>query len=62
VAGIREVAEWLGDTPAVTRRSYVDPGVLIRYESDGDLPTIPKVVATLPVATEAEIAVAALLG
>jgi DNA topoisomerase IB len=62
VAGIREVAEWLGDTPTVTRRSYVDPGVLIRYESDGELPTISRVPAALPVAAEVEMAVAALLG
>ena len=62
MAGVREVAEWPGDTPTVTRRSYIDPGVLIRYESDGEPPTIPKVAAILPVAAEAEIAVAALLG
>ena len=24
-AGVREVAAWLGDTPSVTRSSYIDP-------------------------------------
>jgi DNA topoisomerase IB len=59
--GIRGVADWLGDTPVVTRRSYVDPRVIDRYESDGELPFIPRLPAVLPVGTEAEAAVAALL-
>jgi hypothetical protein len=45
----------------VTRRSYVDPRVIDRYESDGELPFIPRLPAVLPVGTEAEAAVAALL-
>ncbi len=59
--GIRGVAEWLGDTPTVTRSSYVDPRVIARYESDGELPGIPRLPAALPAAVEAEAAVAALL-
>jgi DNA topoisomerase I len=62
VAGIREVADKLGDTPAVARRSYIDPRVISRYESDGGLPAIPRLPAVLPVAADAEAAVAALLG
>jgi DNA topoisomerase I len=60
-ASIRGVANWLGDTPAVARKSYIDPRLISRYESDGQLPTIPVLPAVLPAATEAEIAVAALL-
>jgi DNA topoisomerase I len=60
-AGIRGVAEWLGDTPAVARKSYIDPRLITRYESDGRLPTIPALPAVLPAAAEAESAVAALL-
>jgi DNA topoisomerase IB len=41
VAGVREVAGWLGDTPAVARKSYIDPQLIARYESVGELPTIP---------------------
>jgi DNA topoisomerase-1 len=61
VAGVRAVAEWLGDTPTVTRSSYIDPRVISRYESDGQLPTIPRLAAVLPVAHEAEVAVAEML-
>ena len=60
-AGVREVAGWLGDTPSVTRASYIDPRLISRYESDGQLPAIPVLPAVLPAAAEAEIAVAALL-
>jgi DNA topoisomerase I len=60
-AGVRGVAEWLGDTPAVARSSYIDPRVISRYSSDGQLATIPSVPAVLPAAAEAEAAVAALL-
>jgi DNA topoisomerase IB len=60
-AGIRGVANWLGDTPAVARNSYIDPRLISRYESDGRLPTIPALPAVLPVDAEAEIAIAALL-
>ena len=61
IAGVRGVAEWLGDTPTVARSSYIDPRVIIRYESDGQLTAIPRLPAVLPTAAEAEIAVAALL-
>jgi len=61
-AAVRGVADWLGDTPAVARGSYIDPRVIDRYSSDGQLATIPRLPAVLPAATEAEIAVAALLG
>jgi DNA topoisomerase IB len=61
IAGVRGVAEWLGDTPTVARSSYIDPRVIIRYESDGQLAAIPRLPAVLPAAAEAEIAVAALL-
>ncbi len=60
-AGLRGVAEWLGDTPAVARKSYIDPRLISRYEADGRLPTIPVLPAVLPAAAEAEIALAALL-
>jgi DNA topoisomerase IB len=29
---VREVAEYLGNTPAVARRSYIDPRVIRAYE------------------------------
>ena len=60
-AGIREVADWLGDTPAVARTSYIDPRLISRYESQGELPTIPARPAALPAPADAEAAVAALL-
>jgi DNA topoisomerase I len=60
-ASVREVARWLGDTPSVTRGSYIDPRLITRYESDGRLPAIPALPAALPAPAEAEIAVAALL-
>lgn len=58
---IREVADRLGDTPAVTRASYVDPRLISRYESDRQLPSIPVLPAELPVSALAETAVATLL-
>jgi DNA topoisomerase IB len=60
-AGVREVAGWLGDTPAVARKSYIDPQLISRYESAGALPAIPALPVALPAPTEAEIAVATLL-
>ncbi|MFY9928721.1 MAG: DNA topoisomerase IB [Streptosporangiaceae bacterium] len=60
-AAVREVAEWLGDTPAVARASYIDPRLIARYSSDGELPAVPALPAVLPAAPEAEAAVAALL-
>jgi DNA topoisomerase I len=61
IAAVRGVADWLGDTPAVARASYIDPRVIDRYSSDGQLAAIPRLPAVLPAAAEAEIAVAALL-
>jgi DNA topoisomerase-1 len=60
-AGVRQVAQWLGDTPAVARGSYIDPRLISRYESDGRLPMIPALPTELPAPTEAEAAVATLL-
>jgi DNA topoisomerase-1 len=60
-ASIREVAGWLGDTPSVARNSYVDPRLISRYESEGELPAIPVLPTVLPAPAEAEIAVVALL-
>jgi len=60
-AAVRGVADWLGDTPAVARAAYIDPRVISRYTSDGQLATIPRLPAVLPAAAEAELSVAALL-
>lgn len=60
-ASVKEVARWLGDTPSVTRGSYIDPRLIARYESQGSLATIPALPAILPAPAEAETAVAALL-
>ncbi len=60
-AAVRGVADWLGDTPAVARASYIDPRLISRYSADGQLPTIPRLPAVLPAAAEAELSVAALL-
>jgi DNA topoisomerase IB len=60
-AGVRGVADWLGDTPAVARASYIDPRLISLYLADGRLPAIPLLPAALPVPAEAETAVAALL-
>lgn len=60
-AAVRGVADWLGDTPAVARASYIDPRVIDRYTCDGQLAAIPRLPALLPAAAEAEAAVAALL-
>jgi DNA topoisomerase IB len=60
-ASVREVARWLGDTPTVARGSYIDPRLITRYESQGQLATIPVLPAVLPAPAEAETAVAALL-
>ena len=60
-ASVKEVARWLGDTPAVARASYIDPRLISRYESEGGLPGIPVLPAELPVPAETETAVAALL-
>jgi len=60
-ASIRGVANWLGDTPAVARASYVDPRLISRYQSGAGLTTIPLLPAELPAGADAEAAVAALL-
>ncbi|HUA28508.1 MAG TPA: DNA topoisomerase IB [Streptosporangiaceae bacterium] len=60
-ASVKEVARWLGDTPSVTRGSYIDPRIIARYESDGELSAIPALPAVLPAPPGAESAVAALL-
>src|ERR1700761_6089129 len=60
-AGVREVAAWLGDTPTVTRSFSIDPRLISRYETDGELPAVPALPAVLPAPAEAELAVAALL-
>jgi hypothetical protein len=60
-AGVRQVADWLGDTPTVTRSAYIDPRLISRYESDGELPAVPALPAALPAPAEAELAVATLL-
>ena len=60
-ASVREVANWLGDTPAVARGSYIDPRLIARYESDGHLPGVPQAPVALPATSDAETAVAALL-
>jgi DNA topoisomerase I len=60
-ASVREVARWLGDTPAVTRGFYIDPRVISRYEAEGELSAIPVLPAVLPAPAEAEAAVATLL-
>ena len=60
-AAVRGVADWLGDTPAVARGSYIDPRGSTCTTSDGQLAAIPRLPAQPPAAAEAEIAVAALL-
>jgi DNA topoisomerase I len=60
-ASVRAVADWLGDTPAVARSSYIDPRLVSRYESGGGLVSVPVLPPVLPVSPEAEAAVAALL-
>jgi len=60
-ACVRGVADWLGDTPAVARGSYIDPRLIERYEADRRLTGIPTLPAQLPVTADAESAVAALL-
>jgi DNA topoisomerase IB len=61
-AGVRAVAQWLGDTPTVARSSYIDPRLISRYESDRRLAAVPALPLVLPVVPDAEAAVAALLG
>jgi DNA topoisomerase I len=60
-ASVKEVARWLGDTPAVARASYIDPRLISHYELEGGLAGIPALPAELPVPAETEAAIAALL-
>jgi DNA topoisomerase I len=60
-AGIRAVADWLGDTPAVARASYIDPRLVALYQPELGLPSVPVLPARLPAGEEAETAVATLL-
>jgi DNA topoisomerase-1 len=60
-ASVRSVAEWLGDTPAVARASYIDPRVVERYQGALSLPGMPALPAQLPAGPAAEAAVALLL-
>jgi len=60
-ASIRDVADRLGDTPAVTRSAYIDPRLISSYESECALPLVPALPPELPASAEAETAVAALL-
>jgi DNA topoisomerase I len=57
-ACVKEVARWLGDTPSVTRGSYIDPRLITRYESDGQYPQVPPLPIGLPVPAEVEKALA----
>ena len=50
---------WVTSDPRT--QVYIDPLLISRYESDGQLPAIPAVPAALPAAAQAEVAVAALL-
>jgi DNA topoisomerase I len=58
---IRGVADWLGDTPAVTRSSYIDPRIITQYQAGLGLAGVPVQPARLPADAETELAVAALL-
>ncbi|HEY5353693.1 MAG TPA: DNA topoisomerase IB [Streptosporangiaceae bacterium] len=60
-ASVRQVAQALGDTPAVARSSYIDPRLIARYESAGELPEVPALATGLPASAEAEAAIAVLL-
>jgi len=60
-ASVRGVADWLGDTPAVTRASYIDPRLVSVFTRDARLEAVPVLPARLPAGAEAEAAVAALL-
>jgi DNA topoisomerase IB len=55
-AGVREVAAWLGDTPAVARSAYIDPAVPEHFETTGALgePAPAPASLTLPVAAGVE--------
>lgn len=54
VAGVREVAAWLGDTPAVARSSYIDPALAEHFESTGGLGDLVPAPCALPVPEDVE--------
>jgi DNA topoisomerase I len=60
-AGVRVVAGWLGDTPAVARSAYIDPRLITRYRTGAGLAGIRAQPVSLPAGAEVEQAVAALL-
>jgi DNA topoisomerase-1 len=60
-AGVRAVADWLGDTPTVARSAYIDPRLIARYSSGNSLTGVPVRPVSLPAGAAAEEAVAALL-
>jgi DNA topoisomerase I len=60
-ASVKEVARWLGDTPAVARGSYIDPRLISCYESEGQLPAVPAIPTELPAPREVETSIAELL-
>ena len=60
-AGVRAVADWLGDTPTVARSAHIDPRLIARYSSTVGLAGIPVQPVSLPAGAVVEEAVAALL-
>ncbi len=58
---VREVASWLGDTPAVARSSYIDPAVSEHFESTGAMGSLAAARCALPVPPDLEQAVVQLL-
>jgi DNA topoisomerase I len=60
-AAIREVADWLGDTPTVARASYIDPRIVSLYQTAGGLADVPAGPAGLPADPETELVVGRLL-
>lgn len=44
---MRNVAEQLGNTPAVTRSSYIDPRVITAYETGDSLSKVYGTIATM---------------
>jgi len=60
-AGVHAVAAWLGDTPTVTRSSYIDPRLIARYSFGDGLAGVPVQPVGLPAGAAAEEAVVALL-
>jgi DNA topoisomerase I len=53
-AAVREVAAWLGDTPAVARSAYIDPAVTEHFEATGALGDLAAAALALPVDAEVE--------